>query len=698
MALEERPIDSLALENVDLLSLVEHREFVQATETTENVYKWFQSHSHEYVGVVANTRLIGVVSRGHIGFLLGARFGFALYGHQTVDQHLMKGFLQICRSDSLLRVLEQALSRQGDSFYDDVALTDEDGQFLGIITVPTLVQWQSRLISQKTKLAEQQRQALQVNNQELFRSLNQLRQSQGRFEILFENSALGVALMNTRGEVETGNHRLEILLGCQFKDSPFNLSTLVSPPEQESFLRLLQEHEADPHEASPHHSEFLLHLPGRGPRRFKFFTSWIRETGQVCALLDDITEQRVLEHRLIQKEKSAMLDSLVGGIAHEINNKLAPIIGFSELLLAQLVRGQPPEKLTRYCSMIRESALDSAKIIRQLLQLSRPVTVDLVICDVRELVREVIAFLGFRIRESGCEVVLDLPAEPALVRADATQVKQVIINLTLNALDALQPERKKLLRYTVAEQNERIVFKVADTGQGIKPEHLQNIFDPFFTTKNPDRGSGLGLSVCLSILKQHRGEISAKSVWNEGSEFEVTLPKASKADLQISSPKTWSSEGDKFVSENGHGLDRRRALVVDDEEYITSMIQEVLRNEMNCSVERVNNGLRAVTRLQQSDFDFVISDVRMPELDGFGLFEWLKQNRPHLAKHFLFITGDAGSQDLNQKLESLGARVLRKPFKLEVLVRECQRMAAVSHHAQLAVREETQTSDSSEAA
>ncbi|HSY43547.1 MAG TPA: ATP-binding protein [Candidatus Acidoferrum sp.] len=681
MVVEERPSESAALENVDLLTLVEHREFVQATETTESVYKWFQSHQHEYVGVVSDHRLIGVVSRGHIGFLLGARFGFALYGHQTVDQHLMKGYLRIHRGSSLLTVLDQALSRRGDSFYDDVALTDAGEQFLGIITVPTLVQWQSRLILQKTQLTERQRQALQENNQQLFRSLNQLRQSQGRFEILFENSALGVALMNTRGEVETGNHRLEILLGSPINETghAFDLSALVAPLERDNFLRLLQEHEADPQESNPRNNEFLLHLPGRGPRRFKFFTSWIRETGQVCALLDDITEQRVLEHRLIQKEKSAMLDSLVGGIAHEINNKLAPIIGFSELLLGQLERGQSPERLARYCSMIRESAMDSAKIIRQLLQLSRPVTAEMVACDLRELVREVVAFLGFRIRESGCEVVLDLPEDKIFIRADVTQVKQVIINLTLNALDALDTGQKKQLRFNVTEQNDRVMLKVSDSGHGIRPENLQHIFDPFFTTKDPDRGSGLGLSVCLSIIKQHGGEITAKSVLNEGSEFEIVLPKASEADVRLRSTKIPSPRADHGSGENGCAMGRRRVLVVDDEEYITSMIQEVLRSEMNCTVERVTNGLRAVTRLQRADFDFVISDVRMPELDGFGLYEWLKKNRPRLAENFLFITGDAGSQDLNQKLESLGARVLRKPFTLEKLVRECQRFLAASN-------------------
>lgn len=668
--------ESVAVEDVDLISLVEHRESIQAAETTESVYKWFQTHTHEYVGVVSGTRLIGMVSRGHIGFLLGARFGFALYGHQPVEQHLMKNHLQFYQGTPLLEVLDQALSRRGDSFYDDVALVDADEEFLGIVSVQTLVRWQSKLILQKSQLAEQQRQALRENNNQLFRSLNQLRQSQGRFEILFENSALGVALMNTRGEVETGNHRLEILIGASIGEGPgaFNLSELVGPSERQSFLRLLQEHEANSSEPNPRNSEFLLHLPGRGPRRFKFFTSWIRETGQVCALLDDITEQRVLEHRLIQKEKSALLDSLVGGIAHEINNKLAPIIGFSELLLGQLQSGQPVSKVAHYCTMIRDSAMESAKIIRQLLQLSRPVTAELSACNLRVIVKEVVAFLNFRIRDSGCEVVLDLPEGEAVIRGDATQIKQVIINLMLNALDAMEKRPQKQLRLSVAQRDDKIVLKVADTGHGIKPEHLDHIFDPFFTTKSPDRGSGLGLSVCVSIVRQHSGEISVKSTVGVGSEFEVIFPKMSGAVAPLRSVPN----ARKIAFETDWDSNRRRVLIVDDEEFITSMIQEALRNDLNCSVERVNNGLRAVTRLQQADFDFVISDVRMPELDGFGLFEWLKENRPELTGHFLFITGDAGSQDLNEKLESLGAPVLRKPFNIETLLREYQKLSAVT--------------------
>jgi len=673
---------SVAVEDVDLVSLVEHRECIQATETTENAYKWFQTHNHEYVGVVSGTRLVGMISRGHIGFLLGARFGFALYGQQPADQHLMKNHLQIARDTPLLKVLEEALSRKGDSFYDDVALVDSQESFLGIISVQTLVRWQSKLILQKSQLAEQHRQALHENNSQLFRSLNELRQSQGRFEILFENSALGVALMNTRGEVETGNRRLEALLDIQPGASgPFNLSALIGPAERDNFLHLLTEHESNTSGSNPRGSEFLLHLPGRGPRRFKFFTSWIRETGQVCALLDDITEQRVLEHRLIQKEKSALLDSLVGGIAHEINNKLAPIIGFSELLLAQLELGQPADKLARYCTMIRDSAMESAKIIRQLLQLSRPVSAELSPCDLREIVKEVISFLKFRIRESRSEVLLELPDHEAVIRADPTQIKQVVINLLLNALDAVEKQAQKQLRMSISERDNKIVLKVADTGHGIKPEHLPQIFDPFFTTKSVEQGSGLGLSVCLSIVKQHSGEISVKSVLNSGSEFEVTFPRTFDAAVPLHGAKDETTITRRNMAEKPTEMHRRRVLIVDDEEFITSMIQEVLRNDLNCSVERVNNGLRAVTRLQQADFDFVISDVRMPELDGFGLYEWLKEHRPRLARHFMFITGDAGSQDLNQKLESLGAPVLRKPFSLDMLLREYQKLSVAGGKA-----------------
>jgi two-component system NtrC family sensor kinase len=674
MILQEKSPESTATELMPLAGLVDHRESVPATETVENVYGWFQKHPQEYIGVLQEGKFAGMVSRGQIGFLLGARFGFAIYGRQVIGLNLMDQPLHFLDATPLLEALDAALSRTGERFYDDVAVVDERGDYLGIITVQTLVQWQSRLILEKTRLAEEQQQALQENNGQLFRSLNELRQSQGRYEILFENSALGVALLNSRGEMETYNRRLASLLehgrGPAGR-APKDLTAYVTAREQGAFLRLLQDHEATPQNSATRTSEFMVQLPERGPRLFKVFSNWVQETGQVCVLLDDITEQRVLEHRLIQKEKSALLDSLVGGIAHEINNKLAPIVGYTDLLQMEIAGLKEGPQLGTYCETIRNAAMESAKIIRQLLQLSRPPARELVIVDLRDMFNEVQALLRFRLRESGCQVATDFMSGPALIYGDAAQIKQVMINLIFNALDAMEQTPEKRLRLVVAAGDGQAYFKVADTGHGITPENLSRIFNPFFTTKPSDRGSGLGLSVCLNVVKGHNGEITVESTPGTGTEFTVALPRATEEQL-LKSRKGPRPEAQPVQnSETLRAKGRQRILIADDEEFVTAMVQEALRKSMVCQVERVESGQRAVARLQQADFDLVISDVRMAGMDGFALFEWILKHQPLLAGRFLFITGDAGSPALNEKLESMVVPVLRKPFEMEDLLNCC---------------------------
>ena len=676
----EKKQQSRSAELVDLSQLLEHRESVQATELVENVYNWFQRHQQEYIGVLNGKQFVGLVSRGQVGFLLGARFGIAIYGRQPIGSHTIEHSLHVSCSTPLLAVLNEALSRAGDLFYDDVALVDEAGDYLGIITVPTLVQWQSQLIQEKTRQAEVHKMALEEKNQHLFRSLNELRQSRGRYEILFENSAFGVALLNAQGEMETCNRQLESLLGLEQKPGPASfelrdMSAYLVPKERAAFLRLLQEHEENPTVTAARTSEFMLQLPDRGPRLFKFFSNWVRETGQICLLMNDITEQRVLEHRLVQKEKSALLDSLVGGIAHEINNKLAPIVGYTDLLLLELANLKEVEILGPYCHTIREAAMESAKIIRQLLQLSRPLSRELVVIDLCDLFNEVRALVTFRLRESGCRVETVFPPAPARVYADTTQIKQVLINLIFNGLDAMEQAPEKRLRLSLTTADGSVIFRVADTGHGIKPENLNRIFDPFFTTKPPDRGPGLGLSVCLSIVKSHYGEIAVESVPGAGTEFIITLPRATDEQLarQIETGRRLDAPSERAALALPAG-GRLRILIADDEAFITSMVQEALRRGLPCLVERVESGLRAVTRLQQEDFNLVISDVRMAGMDGFALFEWILKHQPHLAGRFLFITGDAGSPDLNEKLESMSVPVLRKPFEIETLLQLCHKL------------------------
>jgi two-component system NtrC family sensor kinase len=652
----------------DLKGLIDHQLAVPPTQTVADVYELFQKVPHEFLAVTDEGHVLGMVSRGHVGFLLGARFGFAVFGRQGIGQHLLTQCLQITLETPLLQVFEAALSRQGDSFYDDVVLTDEHQQYVGMIPVQTLVRLQTQMITEQVRLAEQQHLELQEKNQQLFRNIHELRQSRGRFEILFENSALGVMLVDRHGAIETCNQRLERLLGIEKNDSqpaPIGLADLIQPGEREKFLQLLQQLELLPVTAAPSGGEFTLSLPGRGPRLFKFFLSWIQETGQICALLDDITEQRVLERRMQQKEKSALLESLVGGIAHEINNKLSPIIGYADLLSNEVRQLHTTSDLENYCLIIRDSALESAKIIRQLLQLSRPHKVEMARCDLKQIVQDAVNLLRFRLRDLGCQVNLSLPSNECWLMADAAQIKQVVINLVLNAADAMEGRSNRQLNLRVVVSSKHFHLLVCDTGHGIKPDHVARIFDPFFTTKTPDRGTGLGLSVCYSVVKQHNGEIAVAETSDKGSTFKITLPCGEVSATPAVVRRVLPPGADTSFRDC-------RVLIVDDEEFVSGLVQETLRLKLGCQIDKATDGSKAIDRITSDDYDLIISDVRMPTLDGFGLLDWVRTNRPALVSRFLFITGDAGSVELNHRLETSEITVLRKPFDIETLLHVCR--------------------------
>lgn len=651
----------------DLLSMIEHRESVPASKSIEAVYESFRHHPYEFAAVLSEDgKFLGLVSRGQLGFLLGSRYGFAIHGRQHVEHATVANCLAFDHATSLLQVLDRALSRQGEEFYQDVAVLGQEDSFLGIISVQNLVRKQSELILEQSRLAEARRQALEEKNRQLYGSLEELRLSRGRFDILFENSALGVALLNGRGIVEVHNRRFETLLalGEPQAAEPINLGSFVPANQQPRFLSLLHAQVGQPFPPGSASHEFTLNLPQRGPRLFKFFPQWIEETGQLCLLLDDISEQRVLERQLAQREKSALLDSLVGGIAHELNNKLSPIIGYAELLALTIQEAKLSDDVAAYCDTILQSSKESAKIIKQLLQLSRPLPSELRPCDLHNLIAETQMVLHFRVRHSGTTLLVDLPPEPTWIMADAANIKQVILNLALNAIDAMDQSPQKYLRLAVSHQAPNAVLEVSDTGHGISPENLTRIFDPFFTTKSPDRGTGLGLTVSFSIIRQHGGELTVSSAPGQGATFRLALPLTSApAEAKSSTPAK---------SDQTPGPTAYRVLVADDEDWITKLIQEILQRRLNCRVDRVNNGRTAQELLAKNDYDLLISDIRMPGLDGFGLVDWIEQERQQLKSRTLLITGDAGGHEMDQRLTELGVPVLRKPFTQEELIRHCR--------------------------
>ena len=385
---------------------------------------------------------------------------------------------------------------------------------------------------------------------------------------------------------------------------------------------------------------------------------------QVAPVVSDarIEQRRAFESDIAQRAKRELVETLAGGIAHELNNKLMPVAGFAELLIAEADRSGSAA-LQEYGQTIHDSVLEAVRIIRQLLQLSKPdreQSADYIACDLREIVQQALTLVRLRLQEAGADVEVDLPPHSIPIRADASQIKQVFLNLVWNAIDAMEKVSERHLTIRLQGSGSTATLSCIDRGQGIPTDILPRVFDPFFTTKEPSRGTGLGLSVCQAIARQHGGDIRVQSEVGVGTSFHVVLPVT--AAQAISPAKTGVSRL-KFDVRPGH-----RVLVVDDEEPVLRIVSQALEAKLGCQVEKAHNGVEARLALERSEFALVLSDIRMPSMNGVEFLQWASGHRPELLPKVLFMTGDAGQSPLNAAIERARLPVLRKPFSLETLL------------------------------
>jgi signal transduction histidine kinase len=247
---------------------------------------------------------------------------------------------------------------------------------------------------------------------------------------------------------------------------------------------------------------------------------------QLAPIVSDvrIERRRLLEHDMLRQAKADMVQTLVGGMAHELNNKLMPVVGFSEVLIEEATRSGAAQFL-EYARVIHEGALEASRIIRQLHQISRPgADAEHVPCDLRETTEQAIKLVALRVKEAEIALDVQLPAAPVMVKADAGQIKQVVVNLVWNAIDAMKTAADRRLVVHLEATGKSATLSCIDRGAGIAPDILPRIFDPFFTTKGPTAGTGLGLSLCFAIVKQHGGNIRVQSAPGAGAAFHVVLP------------------------------------------------------------------------------------------------------------------------------------------------------------------------------
>ncbi len=642
-----------------LRPLVHHDATIAHDAPLERVQALFAARGIEFVAMVRESTVTGICSRAKLERLFGSRFGFALYSRCPAHHAQVAHPLVFTLGTPLREVLDRSLSRPRDELREDVALVDDQHALVGLVPVDALARMQTQLVSDQVA-------QLEISRQELLASNQALRESQGRYAGLFESEVMGVALVDVRGYVHASNRRLVSMLNAPLQAAAVSaLAPWVSEQDRTAFLLVL-ESAAKGRAAT---REFCFNVPELGQRHLRCSFAWIAETSQICVGFDDVTEHRALERQLLRQEKQSLLDTLVGGIAHELNNKLTPVQGFSELI----AHGQEGEK-RHFCDLITKSVSEASHIIRQLLQLSKPCASHPQVVDLRTVLNEALSMLRFQIRDAACRVRTSQPAAAVWVHADPAEIKQVVINLALNALQAMNESDGPTLDLAVQEVGGLAQFTIQDNGKGIPAENLERIFDPFFTTKGPERGTGLGLSVCFSLVRQHGGTIEVESQPGRGAKFTVSLP-CHEAPAQPTSPAPAPSP----ALEPMRSCRDARVLVVEDEAPVRRLIQTVLAIRFGCDVDAVANGVEAFERLAVHPYALVISDIRMPMMNGTELYLWLREAQPLTAQRFLFVTGYPGENHLGRDLADWNAPVLTKPFTVSQLCDACAPFLESAH-------------------
>jgi CheY-like chemotaxis protein len=267
--------------------------------------------------------------------------------------------------------------------------------------------------------------------------------------------------------------------------------------------------------------------------------------------------------------------------------------------------------------------------------------------------------------------VEQLPEQETLVVADPHYLKQIVLNLVLNAIDAMKNSFRKELLLRIRLAAGQVLLDVSDTGAGIPPEILPRIFDPFFTSKSAETSRGLGLSVSRSLAKQFQGEVLVETAVGEGTTFTLRLPQSK---VRPAAPPPDPAPVVPTVASvvAAEPLRPPEILVVDDEDNVGNLVKEILRRKLNGNVRRAVNGEEAIKEMETTNFDLVVSDVRMPVKNGLELFRWVAANRPDTVPRFLFMTGHDGTNDMSDEIARSQVPVLRKPFAVDLLVKQCQ--------------------------
>ncbi len=378
---------------------------------------------------------------------------------------------------------------------------------------------------------------------------------------------------------------------------------------------------------------------------------------------------KATQAQLIQSEKLSGIGEFVAGVAHELNNPLTAVMGFSELL--KQADKDPQHK--RYLEMINKSAQRCQKIVQALLSFARRHKPERKVVGLNSLVEAALEILNYQLRTSNIEIITQFDPQLPQAMVDPHQVQQVFLNLINNARQAIEAHAPKgWIKIATTASGPNVRVTIQDSGPGIAPENLSKLFDPFFTTKEVGKGTGLGLSLCYGIIKEHGGTITPRSKPGEGATFVIELPITHEVGETTVEKRSYETE--TIDRREGAG---KRVLVIDDEEPILQMVSEAL-SRRGYQVDTAPDGETGLRRLSQTRYDVTLCDWKMPGLSGREVFERLRSKDRASSDRMIFITGDVVSDKTRRFLEEQNRVCLPKPFSLAEFREAIAKMLAAS--------------------
>lgn len=487
--------------------------------------------------------------------------------------------------------------------------------------------------------------------------IERITDSEARHRTVLDNSPLAILGVSRDHRIRTWNRGAEAIFGYeanQILGQPLDM--LISENAQSQFQTLLTQlvqegtvhgYEIKGRARNGRELDLSLFCGGENKNNFLSNDEW-------TIVINDVTASRKLQEQLIKSEKLSAVGQLIAGVAHELNNPLQAVVGYSEMLAEHVDQaGTRDEELQH----VLENAIRCRKIVDNLLLFVRHGDVDAAPVCIQDAIDGAMKLLHHKFkRQTRLKVVRDLPEERIYVKGNFQQIEQVLINLMNNAYDALETwDGQQELGVYLQLDAERVRIEIRDTGPGVPMDRKEQLFEPLYTTKAEGRGTGLGLPLCRQIIEDHGGKLDVVNNETGGATFYFDLAQTA---APVDTKPITSTEDPEVQGQD--------VLLLEDEAAVRALLRDVLESQGHC-VSVAENVEQARALAAQQNFALVVTDIHLPDGTGMQFFEAWGRHSSRPRPRFLFLTGDIVTEQMEQTCQANGARILQKPVNLRDL-------------------------------